>query len=81
MITTSFQIDYDDLSLLQKRANELGFRSWGAFLRHAIDLHAALFEPDLLARFKRREVPDRCEGHFRTSDASTGRFRSKKQHR
>jgi len=48
LTTTSFQIDYRMLTLLQKRANELGFRSWGAYLRHMIDFHVLTFEPDLL---------------------------------
>jgi len=50
LTTTSFQIDYRMLTLLQKRANELGFRSWGAYLRHMIDFHVLTFEPDLLPR-------------------------------
>lgn len=50
LTTTSFRIDYRMLMLLQKRANELGFRSWGAYLRHMIDFHVLTFEPDLLPR-------------------------------
>ena len=50
LTTTSFQIDYRMLTLLQKRANELGFRSWGAYVRYMIDFHVLTFEPDLLAR-------------------------------
>jgi hypothetical protein len=52
LVTTSFQLDYRVLVLLQKRANELGFRSWGACLRHVVDYHVVLVEPDLL-----RELP------------------------
>ena len=48
MVTTSFQIDYRLLVLLQKRAEELGFRSWGAYLRHVVDYHVMLVEPDLM---------------------------------
>lgn len=48
LVTTSFQLDYRVLVLLQKRANELGFRSWGAYLRHVVDYHVVLVEPDLL---------------------------------
>jgi hypothetical protein len=55
LTTTSFQIDYRMLTLLQKRANELGFRSWGAYLRHMIDFHVLTFEPDLL--------PDQSAAH------------------
>jgi hypothetical protein len=50
LTTTSFQIDYRMLTLLQKRAKELGFRSWGAYLRHMIDFHVLTFEPDLAPR-------------------------------
>jgi len=48
LVTTSFQLDYRVLVLLQRRANELGFRSWGAYLRHVVDYHVVLVEPDLL---------------------------------
>ena len=48
LVTTSFQLDYRVLVLLQKRANELGFRSWGSYLRHVVDYHVVLVEPDLL---------------------------------
>jgi len=48
MVTTSFQIEYRLLVLLQKRAEELGFRSWGAYLRHVVDYHVMLVEPDLM---------------------------------
>ena len=48
MVTTSLQIDYRLLVLLQKRAEELGFRSWGAYLRHVVDYHVMLVEPDLM---------------------------------
>ena len=58
LTTTSFQIDYRMLTLLQKRANELGFRSWGAYLRHMIDFHVLTFEPDLL--------PDQAAAHPRS---------------
>lgn len=50
MVTTSFQIDYRLLVLLQKRADELGFRSWGAYLRHVVDYHVMLVEPDLMGQ-------------------------------
>lgn len=48
MVTTSFQMEYRLLVLLQKRAEELGFRSWGAYLRHVVDYHVMLVEPDLM---------------------------------
>lgn len=53
LVTTSFQLDYRVLVLLQKRANELGFRSWGAYLRHVVDYHVVLVEPDLLRELER----------------------------
>jgi hypothetical protein len=40
MVTTSFQMDYSLLMALQERARELGFRSWGHYLRHVVDYHA-----------------------------------------
>jgi len=48
MVTTSFQMDYSLLMALQERARELGFRSWGHYLRHVVDYHVMLVEPDLM---------------------------------
>ena len=48
MVTTSFQMDYSLLMALQARARELGFRSWGHYLRHVVDYHVMLVEPDLM---------------------------------
>jgi len=48
MVTTSFQMEYALLMALQERARELGFRSWGAYLRHVVDYHVMLVEPDLM---------------------------------
>ena len=48
MVTTSFQMEYSLLMALQERARELGFRSWGAYLRHVVDYHVMLVEPDLM---------------------------------
>lgn len=45
-VTTSFQMDYQMLLALQKRSRELGFRSWGAYVRHMVEFHAVTFEPD-----------------------------------
>lgn len=45
-VTTSFQMDYRMLLALQKRGRELGFRSWGAYVRHMVEFHALTFEPD-----------------------------------
>ena len=67
LTTTSFQIDYRMLTLLQKRANELGFRSWGAYVRHMIDFHVLTFEPDLLAR---QSLADPASGLNTLPDAS-----------
>jgi hypothetical protein len=50
LVTTSFQMDYRLLVLLQKRSSELGFRSWGHYLRHVIDYHVLLTEPDLVGQ-------------------------------
>ena len=81
LTTTSFRIDCGDLLLLQKRANELGFKSWGAYVQHIIDLHILTFEPDLLARLSGGAPPNRMEGASGQQNRSTGHFRSKKQHR
>ena len=81
LTTTSFRIDCHDLLLLQKRANELGFKSWGAYVQHIIDLHVLTFEPDLLARLSRVGPAKRMEGASAQQNRSTGHFRSKKQHR
>jgi len=48
MVTTSFQMEYALLMALQARARELGFRSWGHYLRHVVDYHVMLVEPDLM---------------------------------
>lgn len=48
MVTTSFQMEYALLMALQERARELGFRSWGHYLRHVVDYHVMLVEPDLM---------------------------------
>ena len=56
LVTTSFQLDYRVLVLLQKRANELGFRSWGSYLRHVVDYHVVLVEPDLLRELAREPL-------------------------
>jgi hypothetical protein len=80
LTTTSFRIDCSDLVVLQKRANELGFKSWGAFVRHVIDCHVMFFEPDLLARLSGTLPPNRPEGASGNQNRSTGHFRSKKQH-
>lgn len=45
-VTTSFQMDYRMLLALQKRGRELGFKSWGAYVRHMVEFHAVTFEPD-----------------------------------
>ena len=50
MVTTSFQMEYSLLMALQARARELGFRSWGAYLRHVVDYHVMLVEPDLMGQ-------------------------------
>jgi len=81
LTTTSFRIDCSDLLLLQERANERGFRSWGAYISHIIYLHAVTFEPDLLARLSDGAPSSRSLMRIDTSDASTGHFRSKKRHR
>ena len=57
LVTTSFQLDYRVLVLLQKRANELGFRSWGSYLRHVVDYHVVLVELDLLRALPVSSVP------------------------
>lgn len=45
-VITSFEIEYGFLLALQKRGRELGFRSWGAYVRHMLEFHAVTFEPD-----------------------------------
>ena len=50
MVTTSFQMEYALLMALQERSRELGFRSWGAYLRHVVDYHVMLVEPDLMGQ-------------------------------
>lgn len=59
-VTTSFQMDYRMLLALQKRGRELGFRSWGAYVRHMVEFHAVTFEPDAvgLAEVKQRQEPN-----------------------
>jgi hypothetical protein len=37
--TTTAVIDDVVLSALQREGKRLGFRSWGAYLRHILDLH------------------------------------------
>lgn len=81
LTTTSFRIDCRDLLLLQERANERGFRSWGAYISHIIYLHAVTFEPDLLARLSGGDGPNRVKRASCDQNASTGLFRSKKRHR
>jgi hypothetical protein len=80
LTTTSFRIDCSDLLILQKRASELGFKSWGAFIRHVIDCHVMFFEPDLLARLSGPLPPNRNLMRIAPSDALAAPFRSKKQH-
>lgn len=80
LTTTSFRIDCSDLLILQKRASELGFKSWGAFLNHMIHVHVAVFDPDLLARLSGPLPPNRSRIRFDTSDALAAHFRSSKQH-
>jgi len=46
-VNTSFELDYKTLTLLQKEAEKLGFKSWGAYLRHVLDFHALTFHPEL----------------------------------
>lgn len=47
-VTTSFQLDYRTLVVLQKRAKERGFSGWGSYLRSVLDFHVLVCEPDLL---------------------------------
>lgn len=47
-VITSFEIEYGFLLAMQKRGRELGFRSWGAYVRHMLEFHAVTFEPDTL---------------------------------
>jgi len=61
LVTTSFQLDYRVLVLLQRRANELGFRSWGSYMRHVLDYHVIMVEPDLLP-----QLCDTIASHRRT---------------
>ena len=46
-VNTSFELDYKTLTLLQKEAEKLGFKSWGAYLRHVLDFHVLTFHPEL----------------------------------
>jgi len=45
---TSFELDYTVLTALQQQARKLGFKSWGAYLRHVLDFHIVTFHPELL---------------------------------
>lgn len=47
-VNTSFELDYKTLTALQKEASKLGFKSWGAYLRHVLDFHIITFHPELL---------------------------------
>lgn len=47
-VNTSFELDYTVLTALQQQANKLGFKSWGAYLRHVLDFHIVTFHPELL---------------------------------
>lgn len=47
-VNTSFELDYKTLTALQKEASKLGFKSWGAYLRHVLDFHITTFHPELL---------------------------------
>jgi hypothetical protein len=47
-VNTSFELDYTLLTALQQQANKLGFKSWGAYLRHVLDFHIVTFHPELL---------------------------------
>jgi hypothetical protein len=47
-VNTSFELDYKTLTALQKEAEKLGFKSWGAYLRHVLDFHIVTFHPELL---------------------------------
>lgn len=55
LVTTSFEIDYHELATLQRHGERLGFRSWGAFVRHVLDLHVVEHAPDILAKLKAEE--------------------------
>ena len=46
-VNTSFEMDYKTLTALQQEASKLGFKSWGAYLRHVIDFHVITFYPEL----------------------------------
>jgi len=46
-VNTSFDLDYKTLTLLQKEAEKLGFKSWGAYLRHVLDFHVLTFHPEI----------------------------------
>jgi hypothetical protein len=46
-VNTSFELDYKTLTLLQKEAEKLGFKSWGAYLRHVLDFHVLTFHPEI----------------------------------
>jgi hypothetical protein len=46
-VNTSFEMDYKTLTALQQEASKLGFKSWGAYLRHVIDFHVITFHPEL----------------------------------
>lgn len=46
-VNTSFELDYKTLTLLQKEAEKLGFKSWGAYLRHVIDFHVLTFHTEI----------------------------------
>jgi hypothetical protein len=48
LVTTSFQIDCDELNALQKHAERKGFKSWGSFLRYVLNLHVVTFERDMI---------------------------------
>ena len=47
-VNTSFELNYTLLTALQQQANKLGFKSWGAYLRHVLDFHIVTFHPELL---------------------------------
>lgn len=47
-VNTSFELDYTVLTALQQQARKLGFKSWGAYLRHVLDFHIVTFHPELL---------------------------------